>query len=204
MKSRLLEEAAMLHAMQYFMSRIITLNRESAEKAIESLRRPHSLKFAQTLSSTLLNLQVKQAMQRLLSETVQSVLEDLDKALSKCRGRASSWADIFCVVLVLCMCIEAVQVASDAHAMAALRKDPSVDMPRARICHELDEKLFKDITGLFHMVYKSGRAKPKGTVGFNPIRNGIMVNEEEGITPQMVKLVNEIKHIMAKHGKIFS
>lgn len=187
--------------MHYFMSRIITFTKASAEKAIEGLQRPHTLKFAQVLSSTLLNLQVKQAMQRLLSETVHSVLEDLESALSKSKGRPSSWADIFCVVLILCMCIEAVQVASDAYAMAALQEDPKIDMPRVKICHELDERPFKDLTEVFHLAYKSRKVRRKGSLGFNPIRLGIMVDEEEGITPQMVKLVHEIKQIMAEHGK---
>lgn len=186
--------------MHYFMSRIITFTKESAEKAIEGLRKPHTLRFAQTLSSTLLNLQVKQAMHHLLSETAHAVLEDLEKALSKSKGRPSTWADIFCVILILCMCIEAVQVASDSHAMAALRQDPKRDLSRAKICRELDERPFKDLTELFHLAYKSRKVSRKGRLGFNPIRTGIMADEEEGITPQMVELVHEIMQIMIKHG----
>src|SRR5271156_5281387 len=111
----------MLYAMQYFMSRVITFNKVSAEKAVEGLRRPHKLNFARTLTSTLLNLQIKQAMQGLLSATTDDVLLSLDAAMSGPKTKAA-WADIFCVILILCMCIEAVQVANDGHAMAALRR----------------------------------------------------------------------------------
>lgn len=191
----------MLHAMQYFMSRIISFTKESAEKAIEGLRRPHTLKFAQTISSSLLNLQIKQAMQGPLSGTTNAVLEELEKAISKSKTKTASWADIFCVVLILCMCIEAVQVASDSYAMAALRKDPKCGLDRVVICRALDVRLFKRLTEMFHMAYKTPKASRKGSIGFNPIRIGLVVNKEEGITPQMVELVHEVKRIMATHGK---
>jgi hypothetical protein len=191
----------MLHAMHYFMSRIITFTKESAEKAIEGLQKPHMLKFTQTLSSTLLNLQIKQAMQGLLSETTNAVLEELEAVTSKSKTKAASWADIFCVTLILCMCIEAVQVASDSYAVAALRKDPNCGLDRLGICRALDEKPFKNLTELFHMAYKTPRVSRKCRLGFNPIRIGLAVNKEEGITLQMVELVDEVKRIMATHGK---
>jgi hypothetical protein len=192
----------MLYAMHYFLSRIITFTNDSAEKAIEGLKRPHALKFAQTLSSTLLNLQIKEAMQGLLSETTNAVLEELDKVMAKSKAKPSSWADIFCVVLILCMCIEAVQVASDSYAMVSLRKDSKCGLDRLKICQELDERPFKYLTELFHLAYKTPKANRKNP-GFNPIRNGLVVNKEEGITKQMVKLVHEVKGIMATHGKDF-
>lgn len=191
----------MLHAMHYFMSRIITFTKESAERAIEGLQKPHTLKFAQTISSTLLNLQIKQAMKGLLSEMTTAVLEELETAMSKSNTKAASWADIFCVTLILCMCIEAVQVASDSYATAALRKDPNCGLDRLGICRALDEKPFKILTELFHMAYKTRRVNRKRPLGFNPIRIGLAVHKEEGITLQMVELVDEVKRIMATHGK---
>jgi hypothetical protein len=191
----------MLYSMHYFMSRIITFTKESAEKAIGVLQRPHTLKYAQTLSSTLLNLQIKQAMKGLLSETTNAALEELENVMSKSKGKANSWADIFCVILILCMCIEAVQVASDSYAMAALRKDPNCGLDRQMICRELDEKPFNHLTELFHMAFKTAKASSKRRIGFNPIQLGLGINKEEGITPQMVELVYEVKRIMVTHGK---
>jgi len=192
----------MLYAMHYFMSRMIIFTKDSAEKAVERIRRPHKLNFAQILTSTLLNLQIKQAMQGLLLETTEAVLSGLDGKIS---GRKKAdWADNFCVILILCMCIEAVQVASDSHAMAALRKDSKCGLSRINICRLLDEKPFKHLAEIFHMCYNTKRANLKSHVGLNPIRNGLRVDLVEGITPQMVKLVNDVKAIMNTYGKDIS
>jgi hypothetical protein len=192
----------MLYAMHYFMSRMILFTKESAEKAVEGLQRPHKLNFARTLTSTLLNLQIKQAMQGLLIATTDEVLESLEGQISGRKKEA--WADIFCVILILCMCIEAVQVASDSHAMAALRKDSKCGLSRVDICRLLDEEPFKYLTEIFHMCYNTARASPKSRKGLNPIRYGLRVDEVEGITPQMVKLVSDVKAIMNTHGKDLS
>jgi hypothetical protein len=201
----------MLHAMHYFMSRIITFTKDSAERAVKRLRRPQLLPFeqdsqvsqvSQVLTSTLLNLQIKQAMQHLLRDMTISVLESLEKAMLVIPQTHDAWADNFCVVLILCMYIEAVQVASDSCAMAAHRKDPTCTLSRTDICRKLDHEPFRQLTHLFHTAFKTTRAKahPKSKLGFNPIQYGLP-NAGEGITPQMRTLVNEIKQIMTAHRK---
>lgn len=190
----------MLHAMHYFMSRVITFTEASAEKAVERLQKPQKLRFAQTLTSTLLNLQIKQAMQCLLQETTSSVLEGLDQIMQRPRTEAT-WVDTFCIVLILCICMEAVQVASDSFAMAALRKDPTSKWDRIVIFQKLDNEAFRQLIYLFHLAYKTPKTKKKGGLGINPIRNGLQVNQDGGITPQMVNLVNDINQILAVHGK---
>ena len=188
--------------MHWFMSRIVTFTKDSAEKAVGSLRSAQVFPVGQTLTSTLLNLQIKQAMKGLLFKTTKEVLNRLDGKISG-RKRAD-WADSFCVILILCMCIEAVQVASDSHAMAALRKDSKCGLSRVNICRLLDEGPFKHLTEIFHMCYNTARASPKSRIGLNPIRYGLRVDLVEGITPPMVKLVNDIKAIMNTYGKYLS
>jgi len=192
----------MLCAMHWFMSRIITFTKGSAEKVAESLPRLRVSPSPQALTSTLLNLQVKQAMHSLLRDMTKAVLDGLEKAILGSKPKAH-WAQNFCVILVLCICIEAVQVASDSFAIAALCKDPECGLSRLSICQALDKKLFKELTGLFHMAYKTYRTKGnhKSQTGFNPIRNGLVVYQDEGITQQMVDLVNEVRQIMTAHGK---
>lgn len=184
------------------MSRNITFTKNSAEKAAARLRRPQVLPSAEVLTSTLLNLQVKQAMQSLLRDMTKAVLEGLETTILRLKTKAH-WAETFCILLVLCMCIEAVQVASDRYATAALLKHPECGLSRLEICQALDDKLFKELTGIFHMVYKTYKAKGnrKSRIGFNPIHNGLVVHQDEGITQQMVDLVNEIKLIMTAYGK---
>jgi hypothetical protein len=192
----------MLHAMHYFMNHIITFTAESAEKAVTHLRAPRLFEIVNgpTLTSTLLNLQIKQAMQALLKEMTRAVLDGLDHILLGPKTKVS-WASTFCVILIICLCIEAVQVASDSFAMAALRKDPACRLSRIDICHQLDDKPFKALVDIFHMAYKTSKARNKSRIGYNPIRNGLVVDENEGVTQQMVDLVNDIKQIMTVHGK---
>lgn len=102
------------------------------------------------------------------------------------------------------MCIEAVQVASDSYAIAALHKDPKCGLSRLVICRLLDKEPFKPLTEIFHMRYNTARANLKSRVGLNPIRYGLRVDAVEGITPQMVKLVNDIKALMNTYSKDLS
>jgi hypothetical protein len=160
--------------------------------------------YLPVLTSQLINLQVKQAMHGWLFDITGKVLEGLDAALAPGLHRAkAAWVDHFCIVLILCICIEAVQVASDGHVIAALRKDPVSPLNRVTTCRELDEGAYTHFTDLFHTFYKTGKKlKPHGDKGgVNPIRDGLAVKESDGITRQMVDLVSEIKDIMKRHGK---
>jgi hypothetical protein len=186
--------------MHYFMSRIIMFTDESAKKAITHLRAPIFEIIGPTLTSTLLNLQIKRTMQTLQMDMTRLVLEGLQRVFLGPKTKAS-WASCFCITLIICLCIEAVQVASDSHAMAALRKDPACHLSRIEICRQLDDKPFKSLVDLFHIAYKTSKAKNKCYLGLNPIRNGLVVDENGGVTQQMVDLVNEIKQIMTIHGK---
>lgn len=191
--------------MHYFMSRIITFTAESGEKAITHLRAPRLFEIVNgpTLTSTLLNLQIKQVMQALLEEMTRAVLDGLERIVLGPKTKAS-WASSFCIILIICLCVEAVQVASDSYAVAALRKDPACRLSRIEICRELDDISFKSLIDIFHMAYKTSKANKKTSIGFNPIRNGLAVDGNEGITQQMVDLVNDIKQIMTVHGTSLS
>lgn len=208
-KSPLLRKAVMLYAMNYFMNRILTFTKESAGKAVNRLLRPQSLPFeealqvSRVLTSTLLNLQIKQAMQNLLRDTTRTVLRGLETEILIIPKSPDTWADNFCIVLILCMCIEAVQVESDSRAMTALRKDPTCTLSRTDICQKLDYVPFGQLTNLFHTAYRTKRAKSnhENKIGINPIRYGFPIKEGEGITPQMRTLVNEMKIIMTSRGR---
>jgi hypothetical protein len=198
----------MLYAMNYFMSRITTLTKESAERVVQRLRRPQSIPFEEAsrasvvLTSRLLNIQVKQAMQNQLCEMTTKVLKGFEKEMLENPKPQETWADNFCVVLILCMCIEAAQVGSDSRVMTALRKDPTCKLSRSEICQKFDNVPFRQSIHLFHMAYKTYRAKGnyEGKMGFNPIRYGFPDKTAKGIIPQSRNLVNEMKRIMADHG----
>jgi hypothetical protein len=140
-------------------------------------------------------------MQGLLHDTIIEVLDGLEEALTPPKFEAS-WAELFCVVMVLCNSMEEVQIAAINTAITALSKDPEYRSPGLKICQELDETPFKQLTSLFHLAYKTKRVKgnQKSQLGINPIRYGLGVNPERGITQEMDDLVNEIKLIMTLHS----
>jgi hypothetical protein len=186
------------------MSRFITFTEASAAMAVSRLRGPTMQNYLPVLTSQLINLQVKQAMHSWLFDVTGKVLEGLDAALAPGLQRTkAAWADHFCIVLILCICIEAVQVASDGHVMAALRKDPISPLNRVTTCRELDDGAYTHFTDLFHTFYKTQKKfnQHSNKGGVNPIRDGLAVNESDGITHQMVDLVLEIKDIMKRRGK---
>jgi hypothetical protein len=104
-----LYEAMKLYVMHYFMGRLITIADGSGEEAFHSLQMPMKLLYDLSSTSQLLNRQLKHTMFVLLKETTRRVLENLEKEL-RSRTRAS-WAPCFCVILILCICAEELQVA---------------------------------------------------------------------------------------------
>lgn len=182
------------------MSRIITFTNESAIRAVESLRTPMQLPYKRSISSKLLMHQIKREMHVLQRELTLKVLKGLEREL-KTRSK-SSWAISFCVILILSMCMEAVQVAVDGFLVQKmLETDGTNTLPVSRddgfdISRRLDDLPFEDCREIFHMIYKSNNER-----GFNPIRDGIHVDKLQGIDEDTVQLVNEIGRIMRDHRK---
>jgi hypothetical protein len=196
-----LRKVMKLHAMHYFMSRIITFTEESAKKAVERLRIPMQLPYKRSLSSKLLMHQIKREMHTQQQELTLKVLKGLEKEL-KSRSK-NSWATSLCVILILSMCMEAVQVAVDGFIVQQkmLEKDRNNTLSVSRddgfdIGRRLDDLPFEDCREIFHMIYRSSSER-----GFNPIRDGVDVNKSIGIDEDTVILVNDIRRIMRDHRK---
>jgi uncharacterized protein (UPF0297 family) len=189
-----------LHAMHFFMSRIISFTDESARKVVESLRIPMQLPYRRSLSSKLLMHQIKREMHVLQWELTMKVLKGLQKEF-KTKSKVS-WATSFCVILILSMCMEAVQIAIDGFIVQKLLEENGINtLPTSRddgfhIGRRLDDMPFEDCREIFHMVYRSSNER-----GFNPIRDGIDVNKSVGIDEDTVQLVNDIRRIMRDHRK---
>jgi hypothetical protein len=193
----------MLYAMHYFMSHIITFTSTSAEEAVTKLRAPRMLPYTSgpILTSRLLNLQIKRAMYALMPSMMRDVLKGLEKLFAEYRSH-SSWAESFCVVLILCTCIEEVQVSIDAFTIAASSRDPTCALrPLAKL--RALEDACKQVTELFHESYKTARSghDRSRSSGFNPIRDGLTPNESNGVTQQMADLVQDIRQILKHCGK---
>jgi len=180
------------------MDRVITLTDDSAKEASQRLSAPTMLPYNFSFSSRLIHRQIKHQMQMLLHEMTREVLEGLEKEL-RTRVRAS-WPTAFCVILVLCLCIEMVQVATDGFVVHTQRHEggDSVLLRETgiEICRSLDGRPYNGWANLFHAVHRSHKKQR----GFNPIRDGLGVDEKEGLDQAALNLVNEI-HQITENGK---
>src|SRR5438045_7002528 len=98
------------------------------------------------LTCKLINLQIKAVMQDIIQELGKEILVELQSALFIEKGSAKAkstmlkdqkigWVNNWCVVLIMCICTEALQVASDAHAVGVLRKNERLEQPRHELYH---------------------------------------------------------------------
>jgi hypothetical protein len=144
-------------------------------------------------------LQLKCEMIVLLRETTAQVLRGLERILEATRGRHTTWSTAFCLMIVMCLCIETVEIAVDAAIVVKMQKAEmtTADTSRAKHCQELEQVVFDHVKALFMYAYKSHRSQRQG--GFNPIRDGLELNEESGITLPMVELVQDVRRIIEEH-----
>ncbi|KUJ15459.1 uncharacterized protein LY89DRAFT_783598 [Mollisia scopiformis] len=190
----LVQNALKMHAIHYFMSTLITFSEESAEKVSRSIRNYDAL-LEPYLSSRLLNRQIKYVMHKLHRELTIEVLEGLERSL---RARTKdSWGPSFCTILILCLCIEDLQIAADTMVVCdMLKKGNESQYTRDQsyqVCLALDEYPFSQCKRLFHDIYKSHKEANGGARegGFNPLRS---VHEKtstglDATTDAMVKSV---------------
>jgi hypothetical protein len=127
------------------------------------------------LSSRLLNRQIKYIMHKLHREITLDVLEGLERSL---RSRTKdSWGHSFCTILILCLCIESLQIAADVMVLWDMQeKGDKASNNRAQslnACEELDEYPFGQCKKLFHDIYRSHKDASRGGRGdnaFNPLK----------------------------------
>lgn len=199
----LLKNVVLLHAMYCFMSRTVIFTKMSAEKATRSLMKPNMLPYETVLTSALISKQLQMEIGNLIEETVKRVLHGLEQVMFSKHNDNDSYALAFCAVAMLTLCIEAVQILTDAHAVSTICSGETLPGNKSRLdlCRESDE-VFRFYVSFFHMVYKSRKVKADGRSGrgFNPFRDDIEVDEMAGLTMPMVELFKTIKQIVEDHG----
>lgn len=136
------------------MGSLVTFSSESASR-VRGAVGPSAGACDPHLSSRLLNRQIKCAMILLQQEITESVLNSLEKSMrSKTRG---AWGPSFVAILVLCLCMEDVQIAADTFVVCDIikMKEREGMSPYNRnhshsICSALDEYPFRQCVKLFH------------------------------------------------------
>ena len=147
--------------------------------------------------SRLLNRQIKTAINLYLEQETKSILVDLDGRINK--HKREYWRIDFCVVSILCLCIEEVENAIDLQYVEKPWPMPSniVDSSSAsaRDCQNLDKYLYDRITELFHGMYHTDKRSTPQTKWLNPIRDGSEVDLKSK------DLVEDIQNILSTHRK---
>ena len=193
----------MLHAMQYFMTKSITILRSSSEHVLDNLARPLQLNYSHNPNVRLINIQVKHEMCSLIRDTYLEVLENLEKALRP--KELELWAPNFCCVLILCMCAEMIQTTTDLRIVNALddkanltSRDNGIDIYR-----KLEDLPIANITSMFHLVYRTNRLKDrsKREEGFNPIRDGIDPVKKANLSQDVNDLVTGVRRVMNNYSE---
>src|SRR5277367_874403 len=103
--------------MHYFMAQILVFTDDSADAVINSLNRPTRHPYKRTLTSKVITLQIKHVMHKLVRGQTSELLENLQTAMSTKNSSKREWASSFCTILILCMCAEMVQSATDLKAV---------------------------------------------------------------------------------------
>jgi hypothetical protein len=204
----MLRQASMLYLMHGFMGRTITIADGTGYEAFKHFDNLKELTYDFEVTSKILSRQLKHAMHLLLQETTRDVLTSLEREL-RTRSRRS-WAPCFCTILILCICVEELQIAVDGFAIyRATRKSATNCFSRAsafEASRKLDNLLYDDCKMRFHTIYNSHKPKlglknEKG--GFNPIRDAYDVSERTGVSQAMHELVGEIHEILEDSGEDF-
>ncbi|CZR65269.1 uncharacterized protein PAC_15169 [Phialocephala subalpina] len=203
----LLNKAMMLYAGYRFMSTGVRYTHTSFSAVAGSIKNPPFQNITSRLVSRLLNRQLKYAVNEVMKRETASLLEELQRELYS--KKKSAWATTFCVILILCICMEEVQTAMEGLVLH-LREHPgsaNADEDEViTVCRRLDDLPFAHMCELFHMAFKthkigdmsSGKRKRKSsTTGFNPLRGEMIErNESDGFGKEAVELIGEIQTIM--------
>lgn len=184
--------------MHYCMTKLVTFTSDSAAFLLQKQWYLSNTTYdvSSYLSSRLLNRQIKLAIHQLLKETQANTLKCLEKELRK-RSR-SAWPRAFCVLLILCLCTEDIQIAADTFITHPedgdeFKREESHKMCRGlEIFHEECAKLFHDVFATTKRLNGHGGDGP-----FNPLKLGHSPVVE--LSPPAQGLVSEIRNIVATH-----
>jgi hypothetical protein len=195
----MLDKALELHAMHHFMTTIIEFTDESAvtvARQSENLLGDHYRQDRYD-SSRLLGRQLKHAMHDLQEQQTETLLEDLERCLRK--KERDEWPTWFCVLIILCLATEDVQVAIDNFVVnnKLIINDSEVfhELREShQDCWNLEDKLSHQFTQLFHDVFQTH----KRSDGFNPILDD---RRSEFWSQSTKAMLREIRQLMQDFSK---
>lgn len=186
--------------MYYFMARVLTFTKDSASMVIRVSRNSLGIDLSSDMiSSRLLNRQLKHVMHILHQDQMKAVLEGLENHLKK--REQAGWPVSFCVVLILCLCMEDIQIAANNFVFSDANLSQRIRSESHQACWELEDKPYRLCTQLFHDMYRSYK-QPNGRAtdgGFNPISQDRLYRTEW--TRATREMVSSIRRMIQDSGK---
>jgi hypothetical protein len=121
------------------------------------------------------------------------VLKEFESHLKK--REQAGWPISFCVVLVLCLCMEDIQIAANNFVVSDADISQELRSESYETCWQLEDKPYRQFTQLFHDMYRSYK-QPNGHAtegGFNPIaQNGLHRAKWSQATQDMLYGIRQI------------
>jgi len=190
------------------MKTLVTFSEESATRVYQTLQ-PFGAPLDPFLSSRLLSRQIKYAMHKLSREITVEVLEGLERSM---RSRTKdSWGSSFCAFLVLCLCMEGLQIACDIYVvcdMEKCQKDGSSSAYNRTQSYQasmkVDENPFSQCKRLFHDIYRSHKESNRGAreAGFNPLKSLAMNDKNTGLDSAGDAMAKSIYRMICQSCKV--
>jgi hypothetical protein len=198
----LLAKAIMVNRLHYVLGQTITFTEDSASEAVGSLQnRATNLPTLSCLSARVLTKQIKGAMTDLLTDLTKDLLGLFNWELR--HKRQETWLLCLLTHLILCTCVEIIQVQVDAFIVFRTEHS-SVDPETVRrcgteICRRLETVVLEHSWKLIRGKLKTLLRKR------NPFKYGYQTEEVEvdgGVEKEAeMNLINEFRDIMSDQGK---
>ncbi len=189
-----------LHAMHYFMARILTFTKDSASLVKTVSRNDLGIDLSSdVISSRLLNRQLKHAMHILHRRQTKTVLQNFEGHLKK--REQAGWPISFSVVLILCLCMEDIQIATNNFVFTDAEISQGLRDKSYNACWQLEDKPYRHCTQLFHDMYRSYKQPNNHTTerGFNPISQDDYHQTNWSQATQ--EMVNGIRQVINDSGR---
>ena len=200
MQNKSVHGAVTLNALYYSMASLVTFTPGSIQAVSHLPVTRFGNSEAFYITSRLLNRQVKVAFYHLLKAAQKDVLKDFEREL-RTRSR-TAWPTAFCIALLLCMCVEDIQIAADYYVTYKEDGETCDRKDSHKICNELETLPYGRCTSMFHEVFATFKS-PNGHGGegsFNPFKQGQFSRDELDGAAQT--LVSEIQDIFKNHCKL--
>jgi hypothetical protein len=191
-----------LHAMHWFMTHTLCLDDESEKRFWTRHPASKDSKYHRTLVPRKVTTQIRNEVRKVILERTNDVLKELEKRLKK-PDRESAWAPCFCVVSILCICSEILQIAADTNVIREMhqKKHPQPISREicVKYCQQLDCLPIKEAITNFHARQRSHQLNEDKQIqnGFNPPRDG-----PEGLKQPEKDLAIDIRRIWEEHSKL--